>query len=118
MSRDEPSDRRSREVEQLRNALATRPVIEQAKGMLMLLRGWTADEAFDALSGVSQHTNVKLHEVATILVATGSGERPPLPDNGTVQAVLTQLHRSTSRQEDDPGTTAAGLPTEEPAHRG
>ncbi|MET8846027.1 ANTAR domain-containing protein [Amycolatopsis sp. NPDC004625] len=37
------------DVAQLRDVLDTQPAIEQAKEMLMLLRGWTADEAFTAL---------------------------------------------------------------------
>ncbi|MEU4674651.1 ANTAR domain-containing protein [Amycolatopsis sp. NPDC023774] len=33
--------------------MASQPVIEQAKGMLMLLRNCSADEAFDALRKAS-----------------------------------------------------------------
>ncbi|WP_410593651.1 ANTAR domain-containing protein [Amycolatopsis sp. lyj-23] len=36
------------EVEQLKEALATQPVIEQAKGMIMLVRACTSDDAFIA----------------------------------------------------------------------
>ena len=36
--------------------------------MLMLLRSWTADEAFVAPRGVSQRTDVKVHHVAAIVV--------------------------------------------------
>ncbi|MFD1150656.1 ANTAR domain-containing protein [Saccharothrix hoggarensis] len=84
----------SAQIDQLREALSTQPVIEQAKGMLMLVRGWTAAEAFDALREISQHTNIKLHDVAGIIVASGSREQPPLPDRDTVQAVLAEIRRS------------------------
>ncbi len=78
----------------MREALSTQPVIEQAKGMLMLVRGWTAAEAFDALREISQHTNIKLHDVAGIIVASGSREQSPLPDRRAVQAVLAEIRRS------------------------
>ena len=38
----------------LKAALGTRPVIEQAKGVLIALRGATADQAFAELQHVSQ----------------------------------------------------------------
>ncbi len=41
------------EVEQLKEALATQPVIEQAKGMIMLVRACTSDEAFIVLREVA-----------------------------------------------------------------
>jgi hypothetical protein len=53
---------------QLRQALQSRDVIGQAKGVLMERRGLTADEAFDVLRRTSQDLNVKLREVAATLV--------------------------------------------------
>jgi PAS domain S-box-containing protein len=41
-----------------------RAVIEQAKGMLMLIYGIDAPHAFDLLRWLSQHTNVKLRRLA------------------------------------------------------
>jgi AmiR/NasT family two-component response regulator len=51
-------------VQQLRAALVSRPVIEQAKGVLMAVHGVDADRAFAMLVDRSQRENVKLHEVA------------------------------------------------------
>ncbi len=82
------------ERDQLRRAMATQPVIEQAKGMFMLLRGWTAEDAFTALRTISQHTNVKLHDVATVIVAEGSHAEKTLPDPDVVRAVLAETRRS------------------------
>jgi len=62
--------RTQRLADQLREALATRGAIEQAKGMLMVVQGCTADEAFQLLVGMSQRTNTKLHDVAANVVAT------------------------------------------------
>ncbi len=82
------------ERDQLREALETQPVIEQAKGMLMLLRTLSADEAFAALKKVSQHTNVKLHDVATVIVAAGSARETTLDDPAVVDAILTETRQS------------------------
>jgi hypothetical protein len=78
---------------QLREALASRPVIEQAKGMVMLLRGCTAGEAFGVLVTVSQLTNVKLRDVAAVVVAAGSGTGPGLSDEDAEHAVRAELCR-------------------------
>ncbi|HSK62169.1 MAG TPA: ANTAR domain-containing protein, partial [Actinomycetospora sp.] len=53
---------------QLLEALESRDVIGQAKGVLMERRGLSADEAFDVLRRTSQDLNVKLREVALTLV--------------------------------------------------
>ncbi|OXM43070.1 ANTAR domain-containing protein [Amycolatopsis alba] len=78
------------ERDQLRRALETQPVIEQAKGMFMLLRGWTAEEAFTALTTISQHTNVKLHDVATVIVTAGGHGEQSLQNPETVRVVLAE----------------------------
>lgn len=49
---------------QLQEALGTREVIGQAKGILMEREGCSAEEAFGLLRGVSQRTNKKLRDVA------------------------------------------------------
>jgi hypothetical protein len=76
---------------QLREALASLPVIEQAKGMVMLLRGCSAAEAFAALVGVSQRSNVKLRDVAAVVVAAGSEAGPAMADAETERAVRAAL---------------------------
>jgi hypothetical protein len=54
---------------QLGQALATRDVIGQAKGILMQRRGVSADEAFGILRRASQDLNIKLALVAERFVA-------------------------------------------------
>lgn len=56
------------EAAQLRQALSTRDVIGQAKGILMQRRGISAEDAFDVLRRASQDLNIKLAKVATLLV--------------------------------------------------
>jgi GAF domain-containing protein len=52
----------------LEEALTTRGVIEQAKGVLMKIEGYTADEAFDVLKRASQRANRKVHDLAQQIV--------------------------------------------------
>ncbi len=56
------------EVAQLKDALRSRDVIGQAKGILMERRGISADEAFGVLRSASQSLNVKLAQIAQTLV--------------------------------------------------
>lgn len=67
-------DRRYREalaeVEQLEGALRSRPVVDQACGIVMYVLGCDAEEAFTLLRRISQHTNRKLSDLARALVRT------------------------------------------------
>jgi transcriptional regulator with GAF, ATPase, and Fis domain len=58
-------------VEQLNEALITRDLIGQAKGILMERFKVTPEQAFAILDRSSSNTNVKLHDVAARLVRTG-----------------------------------------------
>lgn len=60
-------ERADLERTQLHQALDSRDVIGQAKGILMHRRGIDADEAFALLRRASQHLNVKLSELARTL---------------------------------------------------
>ena len=73
------------EVAQLRTAMASRAVIEQAKGVLMLLTGCDDVRSFDLLTHISSHTHRKVREVASELVASAAG-RVDLPTD--VRAIL------------------------------
>lgn len=53
---------------QLEQAMASRAVIEQAKGVLMALRGVNEHEAFDAIRKMSQDNNVKVRVLAQQIV--------------------------------------------------
>lgn len=52
----------------LRTAMHSRAVIEQAKGILMARDRCTPEEAFDILIRLSQHRNIKLRDLARIIV--------------------------------------------------
>jgi len=60
------------EIQDLRQALQSRSVIDQAKG---LIRAWlccSEDEAFQALTTASQRANVKVRQLASELVTLAS----------------------------------------------
>jgi transcriptional regulator with GAF, ATPase, and Fis domain len=57
--------------EHLHRALAARDLIGQAKGILMERYKITADQAFGLLARASQHTNIKLVDLARTLADTG-----------------------------------------------
>jgi transcriptional regulator with GAF, ATPase, and Fis domain len=54
--------------EQMEEALQSRDLIGQAKGMLMAREGVSSDQAFDMLRRASQRLNVKLRDVAQAMV--------------------------------------------------
>lgn len=75
-------------AENLRRALDSHAVVDQARGVLLATRGMTPEEAFTEMVRESQHTNTKVREIAARIiedarqaVATGR-RRPPvqLPD--------------------------------------
>jgi GAF domain-containing protein len=55
-------------ADNLTKAMESRAVIEQAKGMIMMQRGCSEDEAFQTLVAASQARNQKLRDIAQELV--------------------------------------------------
>lgn len=84
--------RREESEVDVRDALARKahngPVIEQAKGMIMLAEGCTADEAFDRLRTCSAHANRKVGDLARDLIESLATRKP---DSGLVSEALGQL---------------------------
>jgi len=81
MERAEQLDLLRTEVEQLRQAIVTRPVIDQARGVLMAAYSCSPDQAWDVLREASQVSNTKLREVAAMVTAeAGGGDRLPSPE--------------------------------------
>ena len=66
------------ELEQLRRAMETRPVIDQARGVLITAFGLTPQQAWEVMVAASQNTNIKLYRVAEQIVTSTQGE--PLPE--------------------------------------
>ena len=69
-------------TEQLRAALSSRSVIDQAIGIVMAQQRCTASAAFAVLRGASQTRNRKLRDIATdIVTSVGGAPEPPAAFN-------------------------------------
>jgi len=80
----EPADQTDRifalqqEVAQLKEAVSSHAVVDQAIGMVVALGRVTPDQGWLVLKEVSQHTNIKLRNVAELILIWGRrGELPP-----------------------------------------
>ncbi|MER7174376.1 ANTAR domain-containing protein [Streptomyces mesophilus] len=82
--------------EQLSRAMASRAVIDQARGMLMVLAPCSSDRAWGLLVELSQRSNVKLRLVAAALVAAAGDEPLPEPVRRELRAVLRRLQSAGS----------------------
>ncbi|MCX4700023.1 ANTAR domain-containing protein [Streptomyces sp. NBC_01352] len=80
------------ENDQLRRALASRAVIDQARGMVMALAPCSSERAWDVLVDVSQHCNIKLRDVAVALVVTTNDRTLPEPIQRELRRALRGLH--------------------------
>ena len=79
----ERRDRRSEsETAALREALETRDIIGQAKGIIMSTMTCSADEAFHLLRKQSQHENRKLVEVAAEIANRAGSRARRRPQDG------------------------------------
>jgi hypothetical protein len=82
------------EAGQLREALATRGTIEQAKGVIMGVRRCTADEAYAELAEMSRNHNVKVHDLALALSRyTAEGIRTAPADDREMKIALLVCER-------------------------
>ncbi|MFF8590410.1 ANTAR domain-containing protein [Streptomyces sp. NPDC015220] len=72
--------RLQQEVEQLRQAIASRPVIDQARGVLMAAHCCTQQQAWDILREASQRSNTKLRTVAAAVTAGALPDGPAPPE--------------------------------------
>jgi GAF domain-containing protein len=66
-------------TDQLRAALTSRAVIDQALGVIMAQERCSPAQAFGILRAASQNRNVKLREIAASIVTAISGEPPQPP---------------------------------------
>jgi anti-anti-sigma factor len=79
-------------VEQLQQALVSRPLIDRATGILMAAERCTAEDAWGILRETSQHANVKLRLVAREVVGSVGGSAPGEPVLSALRAAL-RRHR-------------------------
>ncbi|MEU6777244.1 ANTAR domain-containing protein [Streptomyces sp. NPDC046759] len=66
------------EVDQLKEAVTSHAVVDQAIGMMVAWGRVAPDQGWEVLREVSQHTNIKLRSVAEMILVWGRrGEIPP-----------------------------------------
>jgi hypothetical protein len=66
------------EIGQLKEAVTSHAVVDQAIGMMVALGRVTPDDGWAVLREVSQHTNIKLRNIAEMILAWGQkGDLPP-----------------------------------------
>jgi len=92
LERAEQVDLLRKEVQQLRQAIVTRPVIDQARGVLMATHACSSDQAWNVLREASQLSNTKLRKVAAMVTAEAEGGGP-LPSPELRQALRTAIDR-------------------------
>ncbi|MCG8968012.1 ANTAR domain-containing protein [Streptomyces sp. CL12-4] len=59
------------QIRQLKEAVVSHAVVDQAIGMIVVLGRVTPDEGWAVLKEVSQHTNIKLRNVAELILIWG-----------------------------------------------
>ncbi|GAA2732454.1 ANTAR domain-containing response regulator [Streptomyces nogalater] len=81
------------EIAQLRHAIDSRPVIDQARGILMAAHTCTPDQAWEILREASQRTNTKLRQVAAAVTASAApgGTPPPEPLRSALAAAVRRV---------------------------
>ncbi|MEV6793273.1 ANTAR domain-containing protein [Streptomyces sp. NPDC051320] len=79
------------EVDGLRQALRTHPLIDTARGIVMATGSCSEEEAWQVLVDVSQCTNIKLREIAQRLVDSITGPPPSRPIKLAFQAALDRM---------------------------
>ncbi|WP_083583600.1 PAS and ANTAR domain-containing protein [Rhodococcus zopfii] len=97
--------------EALSTLAESRAIIEQAKGVLMLVYGISADHAFEILTWRSQETNIKLRALAqriVDIVAEGSGPRISDSARNEFDHFLMTVHRTVPHPDHSVTRTESG----------
>ncbi|MGW3085277.1 ANTAR domain-containing protein [Streptomyces sp. NPDC001108] len=84
----------SREVRGLREALKSRSVIDQARGIVMAEASCSSERAWSVLLEVSQRTNVKLRDIAERLVGSYADGTLPAAVRDDLREALKRLGRA------------------------
>jgi AmiR/NasT family two-component response regulator len=67
-----------KQIDQLKEAMTSHAVVDQAIGMMVALGRVTPDQGWQVLKEVSQHTNIKLRNIAELILIWGRrGDIPP-----------------------------------------
>ncbi|MGW3030285.1 ANTAR domain-containing protein [Streptomyces sp. NPDC001178] len=90
------------ENDQLRRALAGRAVIDQARGMMMVLTPCSRGTARDLLVDISRQCHTTLREVAAAMVAGWEGKPLPRPMQHALRRLYAEDRGCDSPPSDEP----------------
>ncbi|CAL9359608.1 hypothetical protein SUDANB176_00646 [Streptomyces sp. enrichment culture] len=76
------------EVQQLKDAVVSHAVVDQAIGMIVAIGRVSPDQGWTVLKEVSQHTNIKLRNVAEMILVWGRTGLLPADVRAVLEDVL------------------------------
>lgn len=79
-----------REIDQLKEAIASHAVVDQAIGVIVALGRVPPDEGWVILREVSQHTNIKLRQVSELILIWGRSGGMPEEIRAELETLLDQ----------------------------
>jgi hypothetical protein len=82
------------EVEQLRQAVVSHAVVDQAIGVVVAMSRLGPEQGWEVLRNVSQHTNTKLRDVARHVVRSAHEGGLPQHIDHALRAVLVDARRA------------------------
>ncbi|MBL3669900.1 ANTAR domain-containing protein [Streptomyces sp. M2CJ-2] len=91
------------EVQQLKEAVVSHAVVDQAIGVIVAIGRVSPDQGWTVLKEVSQHTNVKLRDIAGTIVGWGSTGVLPPETGAELEKVLDRISRPPSAAPHVPG---------------
>ncbi|MFJ8827483.1 ANTAR domain-containing protein [Streptomyces sp. NPDC102467] len=92
-----------REIQQLREAMTSRPVIDQARGILMVHAQCGPQAAWNILVEVSQRTNTKLRRIAEMIVTAHLEDHWPPGPGSIAEQVQACVARTTAADREPRG---------------
>ncbi|EPJ42110.1 hypothetical protein STAFG_0838 [Streptomyces afghaniensis 772] len=101
------------EVRQLKEAVVSHAVVDQAIGMVVVLGRISPDQGWAVLKEVSQHTNIKLRNVAELILVWGRTGMMPREIRAELEDALDRAGPTRSpkrrRSSDPPGGVRRGV---------
>lgn len=76
------------EIDQLKEAIVSHAVVDQAIGVMVALGRMTPDQGWLVLKELSQHTNIKLRNVADLILIWGRMGHMPEDIRGELEDLL------------------------------
>ena len=107
----EPDDLTAKVIElqedndRLQTAITSHAVIDQAIGVVIALSGLSPHQGFDILRDVSQHTNIKLREIATLIIDWVRTQQLPDEVQQAFDTALARARFAAARSNDEPAPT-------------